>query len=638
MLVNDKNKNRIGIYFFYDKDGIVDQYVSYFLDDFCMHVKDLIIVCNGKLSTEGKNELEKYGEILVRENTGFDVWAYKSAMDHVGWKKLEQYDEVVLLNSTIMGPIYPFSETFEKMSAMDLDFWGLTKYFKVDGDPFGCIKYGYIPDHIQSHFIVCRKSLVESAPFQEYWDKMPMIHNYSEAIGLHEAIFTKHFEDKGFQWDVSVNVDELRDYSGYPLMMCPKKLMQEYRCPIFKRRSFFHTISDYLRNTTGEQTSEMFEYLENETNYDVNFIWDTILRNYNQYDIVKNMNLTYCLPTNIGNPKQVKEKLANKKVALIMHLYFPDLLEESFKYASSMPEYADVYITTDTEDKKVEIENVFSKLVCNKLDIRVIENRGRDVSSLLVGVKDIVMDYEIACFAHDKKTAQVKPGSVGASFGYKCFENTLANKTYVVNVIDTFLNNSRLGIYSPPEPNHADFYPTLGCEWGPNFKVTKKLAKKLKLNVPIDKDKAPVAPLGTMFWFRPKAMKKLFDNDWEYTDFPKEPNKIDDTLLHAIERIYPFVVQSEGYYPAIGMSDKFAAIEYNNLKFYLRGFNKTVANNGFGPYYDRMWGEVGYAFHQLNSIKCLIKRLVKITFRKILPHRIYVKLRKRKAQKIKNNY
>ena len=45
--------------------------------------------------------------------------------------------------------------------------------------------------------------------------------------------------------------------------------------------------SDFLKNTTGEQTSELFDYLRYETNYDVNMIWDTLLPNYHQFDLVK---------------------------------------------------------------------------------------------------------------------------------------------------------------------------------------------------------------------------------------------------------------------------------------------------------------------------------------------------------------
>src|SRR5699024_4513972 len=152
-----------------------------------------------------------------------------------------------------------------------------------------------------------------------------------------------------------------RSYSGYPLMMCPKKLIAERRCPIFKKRSFFHMEDDFLKNTAGEQTSELFDYLRYETDYDVDLIWDTILRNYHQYDIVKNLNLAYILPTNQFNEETFKTQVLEHKIALVMHLFFEDLLEESYHYVSAMPPEADIYLTTDTEAKKAAIEKVFSK-------------------------------------------------------------------------------------------------------------------------------------------------------------------------------------------------------------------------------------------------------------------------------------
>ena len=629
MLIDNSNAKRLAIFFFYDRGGIVDSYVPYLLEDLKKNVSEIFVVCNGKLKEEGKKELEKYGKVLVRENKGFDVWAYKTALETYGWKKLEEFDEVIMLNNTIMGPVYPFAETFEKMDAKDLDFWGLTKYFKIKGDPFGYSPYGYLPDHVQSHWIACRRSLVSSKEFQDYWNNMPMIEDYAQAVGKHESIFTKRFADMGYKWDVSVEMDDLRNYSGYPLMMCPKKLLEERRCPIFKKRSFFHMEEDFLRNTAGEQTSELFDYLRYETDYDVNMIWDTILKNYHQSDIVKNLNLAYILPTNQYNKELLEEQTKKNKIVLVMHLYFEDLLEESYRYVSSMPESADIYLTTDTEEKKAAIEKVFAKLPCNKLEVRVIKNRGRDVSSLLVGVKDVIMQYDIACFAHDKKTAQVKPGTIGASFAYKCFQNTLANKMYVANVINTFVNNPRLGILSPPEPNHSTFFTTIGFEWGPNFDVTRKLAKDLGLHVPMNIMAPPVAPLGTMFWFRPAALKPLYAKDWNYEDFPPEPNKIDGTLLHAIERIYPFVAQEAGYYPAIGMTDKFAAIEYNNLRYYLRGYNQVVVNNGIGPYHDEMVARVNQVFALRGSFKAVFKFRMKAYLKRYLPEKAYKKLKKK---------
>ena len=223
-------------------------------------------------------------------------------------------------------------------------------------------------------------------------------------------------------------------------------------------------------------------------------------------------------------------------------------------------------------------------------------------------------------------------GTSGASFAYKCFENTLSNNNYVENIISTFEQNPRLGLLTPPEPNHDAFFPTCGFEWGPNFDNTKKLADELGLTVPMSAYKSPVAPLGTMFWFRPKAMQPLYAKDWEYNDFPPEPNGIDGSLLHAIERIYPFIVQQAGYYPAVAMTEEFAAIEYQNLHHYVQGYNRVMVGNGVGPYYKQMMGEMNYIMVMQHSCKYLIKKLIKNILKKIFPLS-FLKAVKKKVKK-----
>lgn len=113
-------------------------------------------------------------------------------------------------------------------------------------------------------------------------------------------------------------------------------------------------------------------------------------------------------------------------------------------------------------------------------------------------------------------------------------------------------------------------------ENGENYRVAKELADILKLHVNMDETKEPVAPLGSMFWVRTKALKTLFDHDWQYDEFPKEPIATDATVLHAIERIYPFVVQNDGYYPGWLMSDNFATIELTNWNFMNRELDKAI--------------------------------------------------------------
>ena len=121
---------------------------------------------------------------------------------------------------------------------------------------------------------------------------------------------------------------------------------------------------------------------------------------------------------------------------------------------------------------------------------------------------------------------------------------------------------------APPVPNHGPYYPVTGKgEWGDNFAVAKQLADDLHLTVDMNPDKEPVAPLGSRFWARTKALKPLFAHDWQYEEMPKEPIADDATVLHAIERIYPFCVQEAGYYSAWVMVDSYARVEIDNLRY-----------------------------------------------------------------------
>ena len=573
---------RVAIYFFYDKDGIVDGYVDYFLEDLKKNLDRLIVVCNGKLTSEGRKKFSKYtSEIIVRENKGFDVWAYKEGIEYIGWDNLKNYDELIMLNMTIMGPIYPFKEMFDEMdSRKDLDFWGITKFHKFPVDPWGLIQYGYIPEHIQSHFIAVRKPMLKSYEFKQHWEKMRMINTYFESVSYPESIFTKKFNDKGFKSDSYINSDDLKDFTYHPIIDYPKKIIKEDKCPIFKRRSFFNSYDDFLTRSMGRSSLELFKYIEKNTNYDVNLIWDNILRVENMYDIKNTLHLNYNLPSDYS----LLEYNKSQKIGLFFHIYFEDLIEECFHYVSNVPEYTDIFITTDEENKKIKIENKFSKLK-NKVDVKVIENRGRDVSAFLVPNREEILKYDIACFAHDKKTKQLHPELKGEEFKYKCLENILGNKNFVSNIIDLFIKNPRLGLLSPPAPNHAEFYGNFGREWGENYDITIELLKDLNIKSNVDKSKAPIAPYGTMFWFRPKAMKKLLEKTWVYKDFPEEPNKIDGTILHAIERAYPFVVQEAGFYSANVLNEEFSRIEMTNLGFMLSSLNKTLYSNKLFQHY-----------------------------------------------------
>lgn len=621
-----RNRNhRLCIYFFYDQNGIADRYVDYFLADLRQMVDRLVVVSNGLLTQQAKEVFAKYTtEVWERENIGFDVWAYKTTLERIGWPELRQYYEVILANSTIMGPVYSFSEMFEAMARRaELDFWGITGYgnYKAYSDLGAHNPYGYLPEHIQSHFTVYRNKFLQRPELEEYWDRMPMISSYEEAVGRHESYFTKYFADLGFQWDTYIHTPGGDNYTTYYLMMDPVRAIRDDRCPVFKRRSFFLPKDVYLAESAGEQPWELYRYLKENTDYDTDMILENLLRTCHQDDIVRNLRLEYVLPCREVLPSAMD----GLRTAGVIHLYYMDLLQESFRYVSSFPGEVDIYITTASESNAEQIRSVFSKLP-NRLEIRIVENRGRDVSALLVGARDLQEKYDLICFYHDKKTLQAKPWTMGKSFSYMAGECALSSEAYVRNIIHVFAQNPRLGFLTNPPPNHAGFLSTLSNEWGDNFEIVKKLVSEFALSVPVAAEHVPVAPLGTVFWYRTKALLPLFQKEWQYQDFPPEPNKNDGTLLHAIERFYPFVIQNAGYYPGYVMPDHVAALEMDNLRYYVSAYNLARMVNGIDGSFHwvigaerRLLKPAGFMFRRISSCRSVLENhLPKSTFKMIL--------------------
>lgn len=572
---------RLGIFFFYEKNGDVDDFITYYLADLNKNLTELVVVCNGKLSEQGRAAFSQFTDnIIVRENKGLDVWAYKTALDSYGWAKLSEFDEIVMTNSTLMGPVRPLKEMFDAMwENQDLDFWGLSIHHGAKSNPFkGKHLYNYLPVHIQSHFIVYRQRFVQNPELQAYWDNMPMIESYTDSVQRYEAVFTKQFEDKGFKWDVYVKTDDLKDFTDYPLLVCPTLLLREKKCPLFKRRSFMHDFEAYLNDTAGEPVRELYAYLRDHTDYPLELIWKNMIRTMHPYDFTRNLGLTRLIPERVQDEACAAAVRKNRRIALCMHLYFMDMLPQSCAFAANMPQETDVFISTNTPEKKQQIEEAFRTLPLHAVTVKVVENRGRDVAAFLCDLAPQIREYDYACFMHDKKAIQTKPGSVGASFGYVCNENICKNADYVLNVLTEFEKDPYLGLLCPPFPTHGVYFMNMCSNgWGPNFDNTKALMKKLGIDRPISGEKMPIAPFGSVFWFRVKALAPLFDHGWKHEDFPPEPLPQDGTISHAIERIYPFVAQGAGYYPAQAMSADYAVARCDSMQAYASGLIRPLA-------------------------------------------------------------
>lgn len=571
---------RAGIYFFFDQDGIVDSYVPYFIRELHKVVDYIVVVVNGELTAQGRKDLASVADdLFVRENKGFDAWAYKDAVEYIGWDHLRTFDELVIANYTCFGPVYPFKESFDKMEEDECDFWG---YFSMGEDRriknhFGVpLKWGYRPNYIVSNFLVFKRTVLKSYEFRQFFANLPHISNYYESGVYYEMTLTSSLREAGFvgkPYDQEAFVDA----SPSPTVYNAYEMVTEYRIPIIRRKVFFDPNGslDYCTDIPRQ----LMWYIDGKTGYDSNLIWQNLLRTNNLYDLKNWFNWNNILPLDYSRPLP-----QGKRIAVIFHAYYEDMIIQYLHNFESFPEGTDFYFTTDMEEKISALQQAlapFSKRF--HIKYRTVENRGRDVSALLVGCRDVVLEggYDLICFMHDKKGI----GGVGLysceekHFSDCCFENVAPTADYVNNVVALFERQPQLGLAVPPTPRNQSFYKVIGGSWLGDYNNVQKLLCELKIQVPLNGGKPPVAPYGTAFWFRPCALRPLFERNWKYDDFDAEPARNNGLLVHAVKRAYVFIAQSLGYYTSVIMSSAYAEQEVTQMTEIASTFVRLTLKN-----------------------------------------------------------
>lgn len=552
---------RLGVFFVDIRNGIVDDYIIYLMKDMREILSCFCVVCNRKMTQKSLDELSQYADnIYICSNEGHDIAGYREVLTkYIGWEKVKVFDELVLFDDTFFGPFYSFKVVFETMEKRDIDFWGLLRK-AASAD----LNWNHVPECLETSILVVKQKLLCSPAFKNFFEDMKNNSMYK---------FLDHFGQLGYTWDTYIDSSQYISERPQNNIECSRylsfELIKNMKYPILSRKNFQFKDED-LNYAGGENLARTLKYIDENTDYDVNMIWDNVLRNYDINDIKNMLHIHYLLPSRVSYCH--KNILKEKNIAIIMHLYYMDLLDECFEYIEDIPREIDIIITTPSGLNEELIIEKFQRI--NRKNYKILQAgmRGRDVAALLVACRPYLMKYEYLCFLHDKKTTgNAGAATIGKSFMYNMWENLLKNSLYIENIIYTLQQNPRLGFLSPPEPYHADHFHVMGNEWTNCFQKTRELTDKLRLRVKLSEDKGPFA-LSTSFWCRTSALKALFEYPFSYEDFPMEPLPLDGTLSHAIERIFIYVAQHEGYFSGIVENDEYASLHITNIQKMLSEF------------------------------------------------------------------
>ena len=572
-LDNTKSKmRRICLFSFYDDKNIVDDYVIFFLRQLSEFVETMIFISNGPLSKNSEFALRGVvSDVILRPNEGFDVMAYKEGLERINFDRTGRYDEVLMVNHTCYGPVYPFSELFTEMEGRSCDFWGVTAHMETTPNPL--TGTGTLPYHLNGNFIAVRRDMLRSKTFRQYWDNLEAPKSYEEAILSHEAVFTEYFAKLGYKCESYLDCE--RYGTHYPAILDIDEMMID-RNPLVKRYAFFHDPRFLERYATD--LPRALRVLAQTSDYDLSMIWRNIVRSAELRTLNTNAALTSVLPdvrVKQGPPPDYG------RIAVCAHVYYTEMLEEILSLTDTIPCTFDFIATTETGAKKTIIEEtVTGRNNVGNVVVRVVEqNRGRDMSALFITCRDLFLEdrYDLVCRLHTKKSPQVAPGR-GNLFKRHMFENLLNSPGYTANVLDMFHDSPWIGVAVPPIFHIS--LSTLGHAWFVNRARADEVVRQLDLKVHLDPD-TPVGAFGTMFWFRPKALRKLFEHKWKWTDFSAEPHHIDGSLAHVLERLICYVAQDAHYTTQQIVSSHLAGWNYAMLEYKLQKLSAVLPNTDF---------------------------------------------------------
>lgn len=178
-------KKRLAIFAHFDAENEIKPSIVHYMRQLRAECDRVVFVSTASLP---KGEIEKLephcAEIILRENVGFDFAMWQDAIHRTD---LAAWDELVLANSSVLGPVRPLGDVFRRMAAAPCDFWGITESREY------CV-------HLQSYFLVFRARALHSEAFRAFFDAVLPFTDKQQVIFSYELSLTQWLAEQDFTW------------------------------------------------------------------------------------------------------------------------------------------------------------------------------------------------------------------------------------------------------------------------------------------------------------------------------------------------------------------------------------------------------------------------------------------------------
>ena len=278
-------------------------------------------------------------------------------------------------------------------------------------------------------------------------------------------------------------------------------------------------------------------------------------------------------------------------IAVVVHIYYPDLWEEFRARLAAQHFDFDLYVTLT--NRGPESQKVKEKIEADwpSAHVLLLPNRGRDIYPFLHLLNAGWLDsYQAVCKFHTKKSPHRSDGDIWRNHLIDGIlptgsgpdtEEALDTET----LLSRFLSDEDAVIWV------ADGQHYNGAEWwGSNFAACQRMLTAIEI---LPNPKELDFPAGSIYWIKPQVLAMLKALNLGPQHFDPEQGQTDGTIAHVLERAIGVLCAAGGWHIR-QTSDLQAATTPTDpaprpafvSAFYLPQFHPTAEN-------DSWWGK-GY--------------------------------------------
>lgn len=242
---------RICLFAGYSSKGVIEDYVLYYLQELSK-ISDVYYLADNKILVEELEKIKPYVKGAYGYSHGkYDFGSWQELINKISWDKIAEYDELILTNDSVFGPLCNFKDFIESLEKdKEWDLCGINT------------AYDFHTWHLSSYFLIFRKNGFLSDTFKEHINSIEKEDNFKKVVEKYEIGLSRKMVEAGFSVKNAVDFKKNIYISWRNFAMSGS--------PLIKRKIFNDELFLICRTLGWEK------FLKKYTKYDISLLYDYV--------------------------------------------------------------------------------------------------------------------------------------------------------------------------------------------------------------------------------------------------------------------------------------------------------------------------------------------------------------------------